>query len=87
MIKTNLYLQNPFTTSKSKDHLEALKRLDLWKEGELTELLVQDEATQKSLSDSKSVKAIAELSKNIKNQMKKCSINIQEIWDGMGYLL
>ena len=40
MIKTNLYLQNPFTTLKSKDHLEALKRLDLWKEGELTELLV-----------------------------------------------
>ena len=40
MIKTNLYLQNPFTTSKSKDHLEALKRLDLWKEGKLTELLV-----------------------------------------------
>ena len=47
MLKTNLYLQNPFTTSKSKNHFEALKRrLDLWKEGELTELLIEDEAIQ-----------------------------------------
>ena len=76
MLKTNLYLQNPFTTSKSKNHFEALKRrIDLWKEGELTELLIEDEAIQKSLSDSESVKTIVELSKNIKNQMKKCSIN------------
>ena len=60
----------------SKNHFEALKRrLDLWKEGELTELLIEDEAIQKSLSDSESVKTIVELSKNIKNQMKKCSIN------------
>ena len=51
------------------------RRLDLWKEGELTELLIEDEAIQKSFSDSESVKTIVELSKNIKNQMKKCSIN------------
>ena len=64
----NLLLQKPSRTSKSKDHLEELKRrLDLWKEGELTELLIGVEAIQKSVSDSKSVKTIAELSKRIKD--------------------
>ena len=64
----NLLLQKTSRTSKSKDHLEELKRrLDLWKEGELTELLIGVEAIQKSVSHSKSVKTIAELSKRIKD--------------------
>ena len=72
----NLPLQKPAGSSKSKDHLEALnRRSDLWKEGELTELLIEGETIQKSLSDSKSLKSIAELSKKIKNYMKKGNIN------------
>ena len=43
---TNSHLQKLSRTSKSKDHFEALKRrLDLWKEGELKELLIEDETT------------------------------------------
>ena len=72
----NLPLQKPARSSKSKDHLEALnRRLNLWKEGELTELLIESETIQKSLSDSKSIKTISELSKKIKNYMKKGNIN------------
>ena len=48
---------------KSKDHLDALsRRINLWKEGELKELLTEGETKQKSLSDSKSIKTIAEKS-------------------------
>ena len=72
----NLPLQKPARSSKSKDHLEALnRRLNLWKEGELTELLIEGETIQKSLSDSKSIKTITELSKKFKNYMKKSNIN------------
>ena len=60
----NLLLEKPSRSSKSKDHLETLKRrLDLWKEGELAELLREGETMQK--------KKIAELSRKIKNYMKK----------------
>ena len=42
MVMPSLLLQKPFRNSKSKDHLEALeRRLQLWKEGELTELLIE----------------------------------------------
>ena len=51
------------------------RRLNLWKEGELTELLIESETIQKSLSDSKSIKTISELSKKNKNYMKKGNIN------------
>ena len=60
----------------SKDHLEALnRRLNLWKEGELTELIMEGETIQKSLSDSKSIKTIAELFRKFKNYKKKVNIN------------
>ena len=72
----NLLLQKPSRNSKSKDHLEALeRRLHLWKEGELTELLIEGETIQKSLSDSKRTTTIAELSKQFKNYMKKGNVN------------
>ena len=75
MVMPNLLLQEPGKNSKSKDHLEALnRRLNLWKEGELTELLIEGETMPKSLSDSKRVKTIAELSKKI-NYMKKGNIS------------
>ena len=67
MVMPSLLLQKPARNSKSKDHLEALnRRLNLLKEGELTELLIEGETIQKSLSDSESIKTIAELSKKLK---------------------
>ena len=77
----NLLLQKPARNSKSKDHLEALnRRLNLWKEGEVTELLIESETIQKSLRDSESIKAIAELSKKSKKHMKKGKINAAVIF-------
>ena len=71
-----LLLQKPARNSKFKHHLEALnRRLNLWKEGELTELLIEGENIQKSLSDSKSIKTIAELSKKFKNCMRKGNVS------------
>ena len=62
--------------SKLKDHLESWnRRLNLWKEGELTELFIQSETMQKSLSDSKSIKTVAQLCKRLKNYMKESNIN------------
>ena len=53
-VMPDLLLQKPSRYSKSKDHLEALeRRLHLSKEGELTELLIEGETIQQSLSDSK----------------------------------
>ena len=76
MVVPNLLLPKPARNSKSKDHLEASnRRLNIWKEGELIELLIEGENIQKSLSDSKSIKTIAELSKKFKNYMKKGNIN------------
>ena len=51
------------------------RRLHLWKEGELTELLIEGETIQKSLNDSKRTTTIAELSKQFKNYMKKGNVN------------
>ena len=54
----------PTRNSKPKDHLEGLnRRLNLRKEGELTQLLIEGETIQKSLSGFKSIKTIVELSK------------------------
>ena len=42
MVISNLPLQEPSRNSKSKGHLKVLKRrLDLWEEGGLTELLIE----------------------------------------------
>ena len=76
MVMPSLLLQKPSRNSKSKDHLEAFeRRLQLWKEGELTERLIEGETIQKSLIDSKRTTAIAELSKQFKNYMKKGNVN------------
>ena len=76
MVMPNVLLQKPARNSKSKDHLEALNgRLNLWKEGELTELLIEGETIQKSLSGSKSIKTIAELWTKFKNYIKKGNIS------------
>ena len=76
IVISNLLLQEPSRNSNSKDQLETLKRrLDLCKEGELTEFLIEVETTQKSLSDSKSIKAIAELCKKFKKYMEKHNFN------------
>ena len=76
IVISNLLLQEPSRNSNSKDQLETLKRrLDLCKEGELTEFLIDVETTQKSLSDSKSIKGIAELCKKFKKYVEKHNVN------------
>ena len=73
MVMPSILLRKPSRNSKSKDDLEALeRRLHLWKEGELTELLTEGETIQKSLSDSKRTTTIA---KQFKNYMKKGNVN------------
>ena len=47
----------------------------IYTEKRRTELLIEREIIQKSLSENKSVKTIAELSKNFKNYMKKGNVN------------
>ena len=46
-IMPSLFLQKPSRTSKAKDHLKALeRRIDLWSNGNIDELLFEDETIQ-----------------------------------------
>ena len=77
MVKPDLLLQKSFRNSKSKDHLEVLKRrLNLWKEGKLMELFIEGENIQKPLSEIKSFETIAGLFKKFKNYTKKGNVNV-----------
>ena len=72
-----LLLQKPSRTSKSKDHSKALeRRLFLWEEGRLTELLFEVETIQETLSTSKKkANTTAELSKKFIKKMQTGNIN------------
>ena len=49
-----LMLQKPSTKSKNRDHLRYLeKRLKMWKNGELTEIMLEGEEIQKKMKQSK----------------------------------
>ena len=58
-------------------------RLHLSKEGELTELLIDGETIKKSLSHSTRTTAIAELSKQFKNYMKKGNVTLKLLTNNM----
>ena len=77
MIMPALLLQKPSRTSKSKDHSKALeRRLSLWEEGRLTELLFEAETIQETLSTSKKkANTTAELSKKFIKKMQTGNIN------------
>ena len=71
-----LLLQKPSKTSKAKDHLSALeRRLVLWKNGEIEELVHEVETIQSQLSFKGTKRSISEISKAFRNLMKKGEIN------------
>ena len=64
-------LQNPSKTSKAKDHLKALERINLWINGNIDELLLEGETIQSRLHDINTPKSIGELSKKFALLMEK----------------
>ena len=77
MLMPNLLLQKPSKRSKSKDHLLALeRRMCLWYEGNVLELLKEGETIQKSLASSvDSSKNIDQISKRFAEHMHKGNVN------------
>ena len=68
-------LQNPSKTSKAKDHLKALERINLWINGNIDELLLEGETIQSRLHDINTPKSIGELSKKSALLMEKGNAN------------
>ena len=68
-------LQNPSKTSKAKDHLKALERINLWINGNIDELLLEGEIIQSRLHDINTPKSIGELSKKFALLMEKGNAN------------
>ena len=68
-------LQNPSKTSKAKDHLKALERINLWINGNIDELLLEGETIQSRLHDINTPKSIGELSKKFALLMEKGNAN------------
>ena len=76
MVMPSLLLQKPSKNSKSKDHLISLeRRIDLWKTGDLEELLKEGEAIQNNLKTINSNKTIAQISKEFATKMQKGNVN------------
>ena len=67
-----LLLQNPSQTSKSKDHLAALSRhLELWDNGEISELLYEGTTIKERLSNGNNEMNIVKISSKFKDLMQK----------------
>ena len=76
MIIPNLLLQKPSKLSKAKKHLKALeRRLKLWKQSNLNELLHKAMTTQKYLKNISSSWVIRKRSKNFASLMYKGNVN------------
>ena len=72
MVMPCLLLQKLSRTSKAKDHLTALeRRLTLWKDGDIKELVHEAEAIQNQLSFNGNKKSIADMSKSFRISSKK----------------
>jgi hypothetical protein len=71
-----LLLQKPSKDSKSKDHTKALtRRLELWKKGDIEELIFEAATIQSRLKNVNSLKTIAVISKKFANLMEKGNVN------------
>ena len=71
-----LLLQKPSKTSNAKDHLEALeRRLRLWEEGNITELVNESETIQERLPSTSSQMNIENLSSKFNQLMQKSNVN------------
>ena len=76
MIMTSLLLQKPSKDSKTKYHTKALeRRLQLWTDGHLAELLTEGETIQSSLKLVIAPKTIPQLSKKFVEQMQKGNVD------------
>ena len=72
----SLLLQKPSKDSKVKDHNRALeRRLKLWTDGQLAELLKEGETIQSSLKQVNAPKVIAQHSKKLVEQMEKGNVD------------
>ena len=76
MIMPNLLLQKLQKSSKAKDHLKALKRkLELWNQGNLHELLHEAMTVRKSLKTISSSRVTGETSKRFASLIHKGNVN------------
>ena len=76
MIMPSLLLQKPFKSSKTKDHVKVLeRRLELWKNGNIEELVIEGKTIQDNLPIFSSPKKIGEISQKFKKCMQKGNIN------------
>ena len=72
LIMPSLLLQKPSKTSKTKDHLKAVeRRIELWIEGKIDELLFEGETIQSRVHHINTPKSIGELSKKFASLMEK----------------
>ena len=72
----SLLLQKPSKSSKSKDHLNALeRRLKLWNEGKLLDLLNKGLEIQSKIPNSKVAIDIGKISMKFKHLMQKGNVN------------
>jgi len=76
MVMPSLLLQKPHKSSKSKEHFAALeRRMELWKRGDLNELLKEGETIQKGLKSFNTKQSIAKISKLFAEHMQKGNVN------------
>ena len=76
MVMPFLLLQKPSRTSKSKDHNAALKRrMDLWENGDIQELMEESETIQRNLKSLGGKKSIEEISKQFIEKMSQGNVN------------
>ena len=74
-IMPSFLLQKPSKTSKAKDHLKALERIDFWGNGKIDELLLEGETIQSRLHHINTPKNIGELSKKFALLTEKGNVN------------
>ena len=76
MVMPALLLQKPSRTSKSKDHLAALsRRLDLWEQGNIFDLLHEGQTLQNQFKSAKKTMSVNEISRKFIDKMSKGNIN------------
>ena len=76
MVMPSLLLQKPSKTSKAKDHAGALeRRLLLWRQGDIEELVREGETIQKQLPDALRPKQIGKISRKFAKLMTRGKVN------------
>ena len=70
-----LLLQKPSKSSKSKDHHALERRLNLWEEGKIEELLYEGQTIQERMKSPDSSMTIAKISMKFRVLMSKGNVN------------